>query len=185
MSDPTYHKSPLYSYYNNHTSERNHHGINYEPPYVEDDPNKDSVHSAWFPHGISYETYSHRYGKVSADRNIENTKRDSTTSPGRIAFASIFALMFLACNHLSALIMVPFFILLFVSTKNRTFLFITLSLPMIAINAWSFVVIPIFGLLYTTNKKYLAPVLVAFAVFWIIVSLYGNIIANTPIFMSG
>jgi hypothetical protein len=191
--DQEYYKTPLYYCCNNpHTNREQ----------IEEDKDKDEIyntqiHSTLSPnlHDYNPNNYNNsNYGRTDIDNYIDNSygraeindNRSNNESPsiaGRIIFATIFSLMFLAYNHLTTIMVIaPFFALLFISKKSRTILFIILSLFIIVSNPWSFVIVPVFGLLYTKKKKFLFPILSAIILFWIFIALYGYNIVDLQIF---
>jgi hypothetical protein len=183
--DNDYYKTPLYYYYSNQQADNER--IEEEEPLVKTYGKE--RHPVFNPQLDSFGPNNYNnssYGRTTTDNYVDNS--ESIWIVGRLIFASIFSVMFLADNHWTTMIVIaPFVALLFISKKSRTFLFIILSLFIVLgfvanNNPWSFVVIPIFGLMYTTKKRYQIPILSAIILFWIFVALYGYSIVDLQIF---
>ena len=188
--DQDYYKTPIYYCNNNQQTNKEQTNKEMEDIYNTEIQTTFGSNSGDYDHNnynnLNYgrtdiDNYTENYNGRTAINN--NSYDEPTSLVGRIIFATIFSLMFLAYNHLTTfIVMSPFFALLFIGKKkDRSILFIILSLFIIVSNPWSFVIVPAFGLLYTKKKRYLFPILSAIILFWISVALYGYNIVDLQI----
>ena len=176
---PTCYRDPLSNYYST-LSQSDDNTLEYGRTQVEESiDNNFEINQNTIINDTNNNSNS-EYGRVPVDDNID--KSESPNTIGRIIFATIFSLMFIAYNHWTTLVVLPFFALLFISSKSRTVVFIVLSLIIIFTSSWSFVIVPLFGLLYTSKKKYQIAISTVIILFWIVLAIIGYNIIDIKIF---
>lgn len=120
------------------------------------------------------------YGRLQVNDDIGNI--GSTFTTGRIVFTIIMSLMYLALNQWTILVVIPYFVILFSIHKSRTYVFIFLSFLLMASHPSAFLLIPLFGLLYTQRLIVLLPIIIVTFMLWLSIALYGTGISNIQIF---
>ena len=180
---PIYFRSPLYNYdYADQNqeidSQKIEHGRSLTNNSYDLDLETSDEYSSWsnYPPNSNVQDY----GRTQVDDDIGNI--GSTFTTGRIIFTVIMSLMFLALNHWTILVVVPYFVILFSRTKTRTYLFIFLSLLLMASHPSAFLLIPLFGLLYSSRPIVLLPIIMITLMLWLSIALYGTEISTIQIF---
>ncbi len=183
-SNVNYHKSPLYFCLLNQYQNSKPSLFNYDPLELTEAPRE--LNFPGFSNLSSNNVQFYGRSPMNSGHIISrNTVNNSIITPERICFASIFLILYLACNSMTILVAMPYFIILFMSNKVRSYLFIFLSLLMIASGGLLFMLVPLFGLLYSSKRIHISLIAVSISIFWGITIATNGIYIMIPMFKSG